>query len=392
MKQNKQDYYSVPFKTAKIKSIHNSKLYGTIFEVGCGTAISSKLLNVDGASKTIYEVKIPYSKESQEEYYKGEDIRSVSKEFIENVLGVEFNYAAEIKKKTNFIIAASFQLQDSSQKTLTHGYIGIICNENQYHKKIYHVSIPDALTREEYLEIIGDIAINLLYQIDKVGIWGDAENEFQNFKYIDQVWDTAERPSFYNTFRYFSGSEESFIVFTPDKKLIRFEDLARGEGLILMKGSFNPIHEYHVLMIEDAKAKYNYPAAFSISINRFDKDVISYAELMQKIDAITSLGYHVVVNVGFKFSDILDFRNKRWPNLNIVFPIGMDTYNRIEGFSEEYENVNFLVFPRADIKYVQNPSLEKFSELFAPTVPDNGISSSKIRSGEHKSSLNKNWT
>ena len=65
----------------KVKDIHNSNLYGIIVETGCSTAVTSKLMEVSGASNTIYYSLQPYSKNYEKSRY-GTFPRSVSKDFI----------------------------------------------------------------------------------------------------------------------------------------------------------------------------------------------------------------------------------------------------------------------------------------------------------------------
>ena len=139
----------------KITEINNSNVFGKIIEMGCGVAISHLFLGTEGASKTISEIKVPYSKESQEDLYgKQSDVRSVSKEFIFNVLEVEMK---KNRANENFVMAASFQMQgENDERTLTHGYIGINANDSI---RIYHVSIPTHLSRYEYLEMIGKLGL-----------------------------------------------------------------------------------------------------------------------------------------------------------------------------------------------------------------------------------------
>lgn len=407
--------------TKKIEEIHASRLYGTFIEMGCGVAISNQLLSVDGASNTIEEVRVPYSKELQDELYMayypddviGKRIKSVSKEFVLSVIRKNYfdNGRGEIGKK-NFLLAASFQLQAETNEKLTHGYIAVLdlLSGPEPYVRVYHVSIPKFLVRKELLELIGEIGIDIIYS--------HLGNEL-NSLYIDQVWETTNEwepiARVGETLKILNHlepgkndmwhSDDSFIVVTPEKQLVRFEDLVRDKpGIILLKGSFNPIHEYHLLMMEDTKKLYpDYAAAFLCSISRYDKPNVPINELLEKIDKITSLGYYMVISKKWLYADTVKWIRQRWENHKIVFPIGMDTLNRIidstpKKTDRQFNNViwwydlhsigftgdtKFLVFNRKDID--PHTDVEKFSNYFEvvkPSKEDTGISSTKIRNGE----------
>src|SRR4051812_8235615 len=105
---------------SKIKKIHESNLFGTIIECGCGATIANTLMEVPGATNTIFYSYQPYSKVIQEDNYTAvSQYRSVSEEFVSEVLKHEFK-KSELKDsdkthKINFCLTASFQLRDTSK-------------------------------------------------------------------------------------------------------------------------------------------------------------------------------------------------------------------------------------------------------------------------------------
>lgn len=386
----------------KIKGIHDSPAYGNIIEMGCGVAISNILLSVEGATKTISEIKVPYSKESQEEHYKSTH-RSVSKEFVLDVLNKESGstwYPTFHKKpKENFIMVASFQMQGSGQSNLTHGYIGIYEKQSTV-VRIYHVSIPGQMPRQVYFDIIGKIGVDILY--DHMFM----VNEL-NSQYIDQVWaihagENIFHADFYRTFNILKNTEyDNFIVINPDKQFIRFEDFARDKpGAILLKGSFNPIHTYHKVMMDDTIKLYpDYAAAFICSIKRFDKDDINIIDLEEKINKITGLGYHIIIHKNLLFTDCTNWIKQRW-DIPVIFPAGMDTLNRwidaeMESPTTEFtDNFKFIVFDRQGYEitknaeaFVKSKKHNDYFEIIQPSIADDGMSSTKIRAGLLKSGL-----
>ena len=167
----------------KIQEIHDSNLFGVIVESGCSATIASTLMNVAGASKTIYRCEQPYNKEYQEQLY-GKFKRSVSREWIKKVLEQEH---ALTPSSVNFILASSWQLNDPNDPLVyAHGWIGLfdIKREVKHYLhfsfdrnffKNYNATVDsfpdysehkytyDAADRNSALQIIGQLACDILH-------------------------------------------------------------------------------------------------------------------------------------------------------------------------------------------------------------------------------------
>lgn len=424
----------------KIEAIHASDLYGCIFEAGAGSCIASALYEVEGASKTISLTMQPYSKHSQQEMfnYNEEKIKSVSGKMSLKmaVLGEDHS---DFEEKVNFLMAATFQI--GGEIKLTHGWICL--NIRGAKAKLIHVSIPENKERREYFKNIAEIGIDLLYSsidkdfifsspyVDNIAELGLIINEGGNIILPDFSTNKEKLLSCA-----LNSNEESLLVFTPNElNTIRFEDFCRDkEGIILIRGSYNPIHERHIELMEQAKKQYpTYNAAFFISTDRFDKPSLTEKEVSEKIDKINELGYTVVIGKGALFMHSTSHIRTRW-KLPIIYPIGMDTLNRfvdpivsnelefqedfiglweshpiknasgknlsaprerlpvdelMEGYTEKdsfknnWGNTKFLVFDRKNIKMSDNTKY--FTSIFdieKDSIDVAGISSTKIRSGE----------
>lgn len=308
-------------------------MFGIVIECGNGCSITNLLMGVDGASKTIYESKQPYNKEVQHKYYKGEYDRSVSLEFVRDVMNTELKnhkkfFADPIHK---FLLVSSFQLKPlkDTQNILTHGWIGVYYEGTITY---YHFSIPETKARAFYFSKIGHIGVELIHNL-----LSQSRKLFTS-KFLDQVvklhqMNESLRDTLQHTIFNPETTEDFFITVNPQNKPIRFEDLIRGkQGVILQKGSYNPIHKGHTDIMELTKEKYKtYASAFLISIYRYDKPDITIDELLERISAITSLGYHTIISRRPLFKNSLQWLrdNARYRQLPVVFPMGVDTVNRI---------------------------------------------------------------
>lgn len=397
-----------------IEMIHATPDLGVIVECGTGSIVSNKLYSVSGASKTIFESKQPYNKAAQNRYYGSSFKRSVSKEFIDHVLKVEID---GLPVNVNFVLATSFQIADKQNiEMLTHGWVGYA--DKNGNKIIAHYSLPLITDRNNYLNLIGEFVINLLAsQLF-------ADNSYLSSEYCDMVFDNnGENISQTLSVAFEFSDNENFIVSTP-KGLIRFEDFVRDkEGIILQKGTYNPIHEGHIAIMELAKKRFpNHSAAFLVSLKKYDKADASFNDTIKLINKINELGYTVIVCRKPLFKENINWIKQRWSKLEIIFPVGIDTINRIlyaevseanEHISKlkvknselnitskmfeyfevlrdyAYNNTKFLVFDRkGHSEKNQFMSLLKDIVIHETEYVDElGISSTKIRNGEFISKL-----
>ena len=346
-----------------------------VIECGCAAVISNTLLSIPGASAFIDSCTQLYSKESQYAVL-GQDIkRSVSKEMIEALL--ETNSSDKI--------VLSFQLSDGT--SLSHGWIGIkVCAKNY----TYHMSINRNLhfgdepinhydERQWFLNEILKATLNILtyHYIDNTQLpinnWIDYANE-------DILFDILGK----------STQIDQFAVYDNGWK--RMEDFVRGnDGIILMRGSFNPPHAGHLALLEKAILKYpDYKPAFLVSLNRRDKPILTKDECLQKLELLKAYGYPVIFSSFPFFFDTMESFSQRWSQ-EVIFPVGMDTINRfVEDSNKDVVrsvfkchslNFKFLVFDRQGQTTVDLSSYNKVIEI-DDTYHDDGISSTKIRNGE----------
>ena len=418
-----------PSNSDMIDAIHASNLYGIIIECGAGTTISSALYEVEGASNTIYYSLQPYSKEYQRYIYgDSKYFRSVSYEFLHQVFVHTLDSISDdIDPPVNFILGTTFQIKSTKGNELTHGWIGL--QKIEKHMGVvdrttmfYHLSIPESFyNRVEYFKIIRNIGIDLLYaQVNP-------DFRFQS-KYIDNIVTTNCRGEVINEDRdrlqliqNIASIEQShndgYLFFDEDGKVKRMEDFCRGAaGLILVKGSFNPLHQRHMALMKESRKLYpSYRSAFFISVGNRDKKEIDAEELYSRIKNIQNFGYAVVLCKNPMFIDNTNWIHQRFPSLPIIFPVGYDTINRFvsdciteinkdgsghfalfyseNGYDDYFEfhkltNIKFLIFHRKDI--VLDEKVKNFLPIIQfdeKSIDEDGISSTKIRNGEIKNEL-----
>lgn len=291
-----------------ITEIHESDIFGVFVEMGCGVALSNALMEVSGATKTVYVTEAPYSREYQHENYHNEGMRAVSKESVDAVLE---GWRDKINEaRVNTIYVASFQLGENGS---THGWIGLLYKGT---KKFYHVSIHAKMTRKEYLGTIADIGVKIVR----------SKNEQLP---ADARIDIVEGESAENMFDMIARSKGEQFLCIRDGQFVRMEDLFRDKPEVLIyKGSFNPPHIAHEEIARLAEEKYGHKPVMMISQEIYQKGIVSHADMTSRVATLNALGFDVVVSKSGFFNQNISYIQQKFEQ-PIVFIVGTDTLNRI---------------------------------------------------------------
>lgn len=338
----------------KIDLINKKSLLGRgiFIEIGAGgNTVASQFYSREKSSNTVYFSICPYSNESQEYYFGDSGHRSVS----ENQCYYMINQTKANHPDADFIFVSTFQM--ATEKSVnTHGWIGIMTKNST---KYYHITIDEFSKRSELIDKISNIGIQLLIE-------HDIDNSV--FNNIDIVLDENLNDDLETTINLNKYNPNCKIHLKSDQEsdqmsLSRFEEYSRSKEIILIyKGSFNPVHNDHVVLVEEAKKKYAVKKEnilFSISLNTYDKGEVYIKDIINRCMIINKLGYGIVIfGSGFYLKNLNNIR-KRYKK-QIVFMLGADTIQRVlepyvdepESFNNDFENVEFFIRNRKgfDIK------------------------------------------
>lgn len=360
-----------------IKQIHESDICGTFIEIGAGQPIAQALFNIEGASKTIYKAESPYSQKHQRTLYPhAATFRSVSKEFIQGVIDAEMAIGHSELNHNTYLVS-SFQIANKPGM-ITHGWIGL-----RYRgiEKYYHLTITHITERAHIISFIGKVGVRILsckndleqfttlfnkesatYSCIDIIVGGELD---KNESYIKETLANLE-----------SGLEHP-ITINAKGELIRLEDLTRSkEELMIMKGSFNPIHNHHLEIIKTAEKQYpNAIPCFGISLDTYSKGHLDVNQLDLRIKMLNKLGYPVIIfSKGLFHSNVDYLRKHRHIENKIIFPTGSDTVNRFirssyNGFktlAKTGENLDIAAFnihfKNVEFPFIARPGLDAIPE------------------------------
>lgn len=377
----------------KIRLLHKDpNFFGAIIETGAGASIAQKLYEIAGASDTINYSEVAYSREYvQNAYTIDPKTRSVSPETC----------LVFIKKHTKmtankFVLASSFQVTTNNN---THGWIFL-----SYEGKIkgYHLSLHGVKDRKQAFDLIGEAGVDILYARNltcPINPYIDIvvrveESGLGEYALLTESLEADVLINFYANIYSNKTTRNNLLLYTSAERFERPEKFFRGHtDIIIMKGSFNPLHLGHLHTLEQTRVclaktipAENIATCLQMSVHTLEKDDIDIVSLEKKLSYISQLDLAVALTSTPWFIDIvLWFKSKQEAigKVNLHFPMGEDTLSRIlisydnlqteEGlsqFEKDFVDCNLWVAPRTEKSHIVHKQihlLPKYPHIISST-------------------------
>lgn len=383
-----------------VSEINESSTFARILEVGAGVPTANKLYQYRGASKTIFSSESYYAREAHDLRFGTCSSRAVSFERLRECIF----YSEGIEKDIidglyNTVLATTFQVGHMNENNYsTHGWIGVnfgtleeddVDDYVENNLKYYHISIHKPMSREEYINTIGEIGVKILH----------SRNEYvPSDCWIDMVLNEDGQTDYKSTLEAISNSKnvQQATVFSS-KGADRIESITRGiENLVIYKGSFNPVTIAHEEVVNQSLSQLRLDTSkvvFGISVDTYQKGTVDINSLIERIRNINAFGYDVLITNNGLFVDCLEVIRTKYQG-NVIFPMGVDTINRLstfyygtslkgeekyfntEKFEQDFENCEIICFSRDDEEV--DPLLDTGLISHMEQKHDD-ISSSKVR-------------
>ncbi len=312
----------------RARQMHASPWLGVFYVTGGGAGLLAELLNTPGASKSVLEATVPYASES-----------------LARLLGRAPDQACSSVTARQLAITAFEQAEslvgaaEPGQMLFGFGLTASLATDRT--KKGTHRAHWAIQTASDTYTFTVTYDANLDRAAEEAAL-------------LEQIWNTLSHcfldPS--------TALDDSLVTLhapaTPDLQGLLHQSpyrhcIGQHDGLLLLPGSFNPLHEGHRQMLDIAERITNLPGAFELAVRNADKPSLDFVSIAERIDGIADKPVWLTNTPTF------EGKAKLFPGA--TFALGVDTLERI-GQLRFYRNHPDLLeqalqtFEAQDIRFV----------------------------------------
>ncbi|PUZ55261.1 hypothetical protein GQ55_5G198200 [Panicum hallii var. hallii] len=273
---------------AVVEAIHSSRSQAVIYLAGGASQALGWLLSVPGASSTVLEVVVPYSRASMAQLLGKMPLQFTSKQAAEDMALAAYNRALKLSGPGLQVMGVGFtgSLASSRPKHGDHRFYVSTWTHNCL--KTSHVTLSKGLrSREEedkvssyfLLKAIANtcrISATIQPDIQEPEIPEESMEPFDEDQELQQVINGQVCMKIYH---FAAPLEKNF------------------SRKVILPGSFNPLHDGHLRLLEVASSMCDDGLPFfEISAINADKPPLSIAEIKRRIEQFRKAGKNVIIS------------------------------------------------------------------------------------------------
>lgn len=323
----------------------NASPFKAFFAIaGGGQSFIGDYCNISGASNTVIGAIIPYNQTVFEKFIKGKVDTFASQEGARKLAVASFNecLAAGVPFEYAVGVGASSAVGKDGEREGRVHKINIAVHTAKI-TQVNSLYLLPGRTREEEDAIISKWILHLL------------------------AWVTLDIP--YPPVPLLMGERFDVQTSTADPSV---RDLMKGTSefvhyrqtnndiLAIYPGSWNPLHDGHRAIAGIATKVLNANVNFELTVKNTDKPELDYYEITKRCEQFHKLELPLVLTKASTFVEKAKLFHEWNPNKEIVFVVGVDTWNRIWETKYGYSaselkryftlfKVKFLVFGRGNV-------------------------------------------
>lgn len=299
--------------------------YGSFAEIGAGQEVARHFFLAGKASQTVALTISAYDMIYSDHIYgKEESGRYVCRSRVIKMLDHEYDKLQKRlgpvrgNKTSFFAFASTVATSSSSSSKQSHGWLGIRFQthpEKEFNDILLHVRMTDSqrLLQQETLGVLG---VNLCFSA--FYYYQDPEN------FVNQLIDNIKEGSLMVDSLLLNGPDlkalnehkmnlelvqkgySEAILFSPKMEISDISDTIWGKSVLVQRGQYSPVTRTHLEIIkkgcEQLKADHQLKDSDYIAIAELSTEELQnkmhfdYDEYISRIEALTKLGFHVLVS------------------------------------------------------------------------------------------------
>ncbi|CAI9259263.1 unnamed protein product [Lactuca saligna] len=316
---------------ALVEAIHSTPTQAVLYFSGGASQVLGWLAAVPGASNTVLEVIVPYSRMSMIQLLGKVPVQFTSKETAEDMALVAYNRALKLSKPGSPVVGVGFtgSLVTTRPKLGDHRFYLSTRTSNRLWAS--SVTLSKGLrTRDQEERVSSQVLLKAIAEACKVpnSITFDSdltegevpdvsELHFDEDQELEQL---IQGKICFKIFPFLNGTQAS-----------------NGDRKVILSGSFNPLHDGHVKLLEVAMSLCSggYPC-FELSAINADKPPLTVSQIKDRVKQFEKAGKTVII------SNQPYFYKKAELFPGSAFVIGADTAARLinpKYYGGSYENM-----------------------------------------------------
>lgn len=372
-------------RVALVAQLHASPQRGVLAVTGGGAVLLADLLTVPGASATVLEAHVPYAAEALAQYIGAPPDAACSVHTATAMAMASWQRAAALSRGATqwlFGFGCTASLATTTAKRGEHR--AHLALQSLHETRTWSISFTKG-ARERAAEerLLADIALNAV--ADAFDIPGSTRVRVRLKKAEALTTQLARAPTAWGDL--LAGNSHCVAVAgdTPPR--------------VLFPGAFNPLHDGHLAMAEQAQRITGWPVAFEICTNNVDKPRLDYLSIQARIEQFEA-------GTAVWLTDTATFITKARSFPGVTFVVGIDTLIRIadpkyyaggeSGLAAALDEMSalgcrFLVFGRKlddAFRTLQDVALPEALLMMCKAVPEaafrKDVSSTRLRGARVK--------
>lgn len=282
-------HHSIMMRTSVIEAIHSSPTQAVLYISGGASHVLGWLTSVPGASNTVLEAVVPYSRMSLTQLLGKMPAQFASQQTSEDLALVAYNRALKICRPGCSALGVGF----TGSLATTHSKRG----DHRFHlstrtsdrlwdstvtlcKGLRSREEEEMLSSQYLLKAIANaskVPVDVTPQVNESDVSTETEKLFNEDEELEQLLNGQI------CFKVYSFSND--------------EQASSAERKIILPGSFNPLHEGHLQLLEVASSLLGngYPC-FEISAINADKPPLTISQIKERVKQFEEVGKTVIIS------------------------------------------------------------------------------------------------